>query len=130
MFKFNTAGLHAAQAAFIEKVQGEVAMAGAAGMALVMRDEVKLNASQHHQSGDLGKSIYRVYSPETSSRNLKSYRISWNKKKAPEGYFLEFGTAHAPAYPFLRPSLSRVHDAIAYGQARMIEKLAEIKGNS
>lgn len=128
MFKIDTKqfeGLSEKIATFSEKVHGEIAIAGAARMAVVIYDEVRLNA-ERGESGLLASAVYRVYSPEKSTGTLKLYRISWNKKKAPHGHLVEFGTSRAPAYPFLRPALSRMSAAVSAGQERMGEKLDEI----
>lgn len=131
MFNFDTKQLDALKAkvaAYAGKIGTEVAIEGAAGMAVVIYDEVKANAGRNKKSGLLEGAIYRVYSPEKSSPTSKLYRVSWNKKKAPHGHLIEFGTSTAPAYPFLRPALSRVPDAITAGQARMAKKLDQMKG--
>ncbi len=149
-FNINLAGLNELQAklrAYGEAVKDEVAIEGAAGMGRVIYDEVQANvrdSSKPHyfygrnskksgtkylfNPGNLRKAIYRVYSPEKSSDTLKVYRVSWNHTKAPYGYMVEFGTARAPATPFLRPSLSRLDDAIAAGKRQMAAKLDEIQG--
>ena len=129
--KFDTrqlSGLQAKLAAFGAKIKTEVAIEGAAGMAAVIYDEVKLNAEKNKRSGTLYNAIYRVYSPEKSTDTSKLYRVSWNKRRAPHGHLLEFGTSRAPAHPFLRPALSKLNEAIAAGQARMTKKLTEIGG--
>lgn len=112
---------------FSDKVKGEVAIEGAAGMALVIYDQVKANAETHKKSGLLESAIYRVYSKDRSVGNLQLYHISWNRKKAPHGHLIEFGTSRAPAYPFVRPALSRADDAITAGQKRMAAALENIK---
>lgn len=123
-----TGDLDGALARFARKVQDQVLFEGAAGMAEVLYDEVKLNASPPRlgrKTGNLEASIYRKYSPELSDDTKKTYRISWNKGKAPHGYLIEFGTARAPAYPFVRPAFDRIQDAIAIGKQRMAAKLGE-----
>lgn len=113
-------------------IQEKVLFSGVAAMASVIYDEVKLNVSGDRAgmpkvlTGNLRDSIYRVYSPERSSIDKKTYRISWNARKAPHGHLIEFGTSRAPAYPFIRPAFGRVGDAIVAGQARMAEKLEEV----
>lgn len=109
-------------------VKEDVAMAGVAEMAVVIYDEVKVNVAKHKKTGLLSSAIYRVYSPEKSLGALKLYRVSWNKRKAPHGHLLENGTSRAPAYPFLRPSLSRLSEAIRAGRARIAAKLLEMDG--
>lgn len=132
---------------FGQAIHSEVAVEGAAGMAKVIYDEVKLHvpssAKEHwfygtqfkktgkkylFQPGSLGRAIYRVYSPEKSSLTVQVYRVSWNRKKAPYGFMVEFGTSKAAAHPFMRPSLARIPDAVAAGKAQMAEKLRGIVG--
>jgi len=115
---------------FEGEIKADVAIEGAAGMALVIYEQVKENVETHKQSGLLYNSIYRKYSPEKSTETLRLYRVSWNHIKAPHGHLLEYGTSRAPAYPFVRPALSRVQDAIAAGQKRMATKLQELKEKS
>lgn len=128
-------------------IQSEVAIEGAAAMAKVIYDEAQLHvpesAKEHwfygtqfkktgkkylFQPGTLRRAIYRVYSPERSGPTVQTYRISWNKTKAPYGFMVEFGTSRAAAHPFLRPSLARVPDAIASGKVAMAAKLTSVMG--
>lgn len=118
-------GLQSRLKEFSEKIKTEVAFNGAAAMSKVIYDEAKTNVPV--QTGKLKEAIYRVYSPEKSSNTLKLYRISWNKKKAPHGHLIEFGTSRAPAHPFIRPAASRVGDAIKAGQVSMAAKIKELK---
>jgi hypothetical protein len=132
---------------FGRAVQGEVAMEGVAAMGKVMHDEVRLNApvsKKAHwfhgtqfkktgqkyliQPGALRDAIYRVYSPERSSLTVKTYRVSWNHRKAPHGFMVEFGTSKNPPAAFMRRSLARMPDAISAGKAAMTEKLSLIMG--
>lgn len=113
---------------FAADVRDQVVFAGVAAMAQVIYDEAKLNAASHIKTGKLHGAIYRAFSKERSTTTAKTYRISWNKSKAPHGHLLEFGTSRAPAYPFIRPAFSRIGDAIDAGKQRMAEKLDEITG--
>mgnify|MGYP001049557789 CR=1 FL=1 len=143
------AGLREAVRNFGDAIASEVAIEGAAGMALVIyedaRSRVPVSGAPHYfygrnskktgvryliQPGTLKASIYRVFSPERSTPTHKLYRISWNHTTAPHGAMVEFGTSRAPAHPFMRPAVARMNDAIAAGNARMAVKLAEIKGRS
>lgn len=56
--------------------------------------------------GNLRASIYQVFSKDNSKQNLSTYHISWNKDKAPYGFWVEFGfgAGAVPASPFLRPA--------------------------
>lgn len=120
---------------FAAGVKESVVFSGAAAMARVLYDEVKINTAKLTQSGNprekgrepgtLENSIYRAYSPEKSGDGFKTYRISWNHTKAPHGHLIEFGTSRAPAYPFLRPAFAKVHEAIKAGQERMKAVLSE-----
>lgn len=109
-------------------IKDEVAISGAAAMANVMYREVQHNAMRNKKSGLLVSAVYRKLSHEQSGETVKLYRISWNKRKAPHGHLIEFGTVRAPAYPFLRPALSQSQAAIDAGRARMAEKLADLDG--
>lgn len=109
---------------FAQKVREEVLIAGTAAMANVIYEEVHTRVPV--DTGTLRDAIYRVYSPEKSSDANKLYRISWNKKKAPHGHLVEFGTSRAPAHPFIRPAADRLPDAIRAGNERMAEKLKSL----
>jgi hypothetical protein len=130
---------------FGAKIEQSVIFSGAAAMARVIYDEVKLNTSgarmkkyeagfigPHEQSppgrktGTLDSAIYRVYSPELSSDTVKTYKISVNHVKAPHFWLIEFGWSRAPAHPYIRPAFDHIGDAIKAGQARMAGVLAEI----
>lgn len=56
--------------------------------------------------GNLRDSIYQVFSKDNSAEQRATYHISWNKAKAPYGYWVEFGfgAGTVPASPFLRPA--------------------------
>jgi HK97 gp10 family phage protein len=102
-----------------------VLFSGVAAMAKVTYDEVRLNTEKNKKTGLLQSAIYRVYSPEKSTDDQKTYRVSWNKKKAPHGHLIEFGTSRAPAFPFVRPAFDHIQAAIDAGRARMAQRLAD-----
>ncbi len=59
------------------------------------------------EAGSLQRAIYQAYSADNSNnQGLATYHVSWNAKKAPYGYMVEFGTVNAPAHPFLRPAFN------------------------
>ncbi|NLX17625.1 MAG: hypothetical protein GXY45_11765 [Ramlibacter sp.] len=71
--------------------------------ALVYYSEVKMHVPR--DSGLLADSIYMVHSEDNSTPGMReTYHVSWNKKKAPHGHLLEFGTSRMAARPFLRPA--------------------------
>lgn len=116
-------------ARFEKSVQEKVLFAGAAEMASVIAAEVRLNASPPRlgrKTGNLQNAIYWAFSPEKSTDTQKTYRISWNKRKAPHGHLIEFGTSRAPAHPFVRPAFDRVGAAIGRGIALMRKRMSEL----
>ncbi|NRR28889.1 hypothetical protein HSX11_01705 [Oxalobacteraceae bacterium] len=138
-------GLRARIESFGVAVKENVAMRGVAGMAKVVYDEarfyapisekahvfygrnsVRTGVKYTFQPGNLKSAIYRTYSPELSNANHKVYRVSWNHRKAPYGHMVEFGTSHAPAFPFLGRALSAIPRAIAAGKFEMTEAMLEI----
>jgi len=138
-------GLRESLAEFGREVQGEVSMKGVAAMAKVVYDEARIQApvsERAHwfygrnsrrtgvrylfQPGTLRDAIYRAYSPEKSGDTLKLYRVSWNHRKAPYGFMVEYGTPKAPAASFLRKSIARVPDAIEAGKAAIAQALTQI----
>ena len=77
------------------------------------------------EPGSLKAAIYRVYSPERSSNEKKTYKVTWNHKKAPYGFMVEYGTSRAPAHAFMRPTFDHIGEAIYEGQRRMEQRLSE-----
>jgi len=115
--------------ATIAKLEGmvpeKVLRAGAGAMSYVMVTEAQRNAFPHRKSGTLYDAIYQVHVPELSDATKQTYRISWNRSKAPHGHLIEFGTSRAPAYPFIRPAFDHMDEAIRAGMTRMAERFAE-----
>lgn len=111
---------------FAKDIREKVLFSGVAAMAKVIYDEVVSNAEANKKTGLLQSAIYRVYSPEKSGDDSKLYRISWNKRKAPHGGLIEYGTSRSPAYPFVRPAFDHMDAAIASGKASMAAKIGEL----
>ena len=103
----------------IVKIVTQGARPAAQAGAQVFYDEVKLRASMTAseegkysapgaapfvQSGKLRDAIYQAFVEKESGFFKASYRISWNKKLAFYGGFVENGTSKMAARPFLRPS--------------------------
>ena len=123
---------------FEATIKGSVMLSGVAAMAKPIYDEARINcpvsAEGHwfygtHQkyffpAGTLKASIYRVFAKDKSSEFVKTYDISWNHKKAPYGFMVEFGTSHSAGHPFMRPAFDHIQEAIAAGNERMKELLA------
>jgi len=74
-----------------DRADGAVRPASQAA-AQVLYDQVKLNVSGlGRQTGNLYGAIYQVYSKQKSGPGVATYQISWNKRKAPHGYLIEYG---------------------------------------
>ena len=105
------AGLDALQ----DKIQAAVRPTAQAG-AQVFYDEVRLRAPigtevhgykghpKAYAPGNLRDSIYQVYSKDHSTETTAHYQVSFNRKKAFYGWFVEFGTAKRAATPYIRPA--------------------------
>jgi hypothetical protein len=129
-------------AKYEQTIKQKVLLSGVAAMAQVLYDEVKLNASGDRKgqggpgkvTGNLAKSIYRAYIPERSTGAFKTYVVTWRKggaaqDGAPHGFLVEFGTSRSPAFPFVRPAISKIQAAIEAGQRRMAVRLTEESGS-
>lgn len=102
----------------------------------VYYDEVKLRApvstkthytkgkKQKYDPGNLRAAIYQVYSKSESTDRKAVYAVSYNKKKAFYGHFVEHGTSKMAAQPFIRPSYdAKRQEAIDAVRARLREGL-------
>lgn len=52
--------------------------------------------------GNLRDSIYQVFSKDNSGKGFAQYHVSFNYKKAPYAFMVEFGTQTSAPYPFIR----------------------------
>lgn len=74
------------------------------------------------EAGTLRRSIYQVYSKDNSADGVKAtYHISWNHKKAPYGFMVEYGTARAPAHPFIRPAVASFDRALDAAMTKLLD---------
>lgn len=79
------------------------------------------------QPGNLRDAIYQAYAQDESTDGRATYRISWNKRKAFYGHFVEHGTSRMAARPFLRPSFDAMQQrALSAARDVMAE---QIKGS-
>lgn len=122
----------------IEKSVGEAIRPAAQAGAQVFFDEVKARAprsekmhftkgkKQSYAPGNLQAAIYQAFDALASTPGQSAaYGISWNKRKAFYGQFVEFGTKRMPAHPFLRPSFDAVNQkAIDAVNDRLMKELA------
>lgn len=120
----------------IKMVADEAIRPAAQAGAQVFYEEVKLNAKRGNEvrhlkgkdasgkgrtrpAGLLAASIYQVYSKDNSDNKHATYHVSWNKKKAPHGHLVEFGSSRAAKAPFLRPAYDAMHavaEAVVLGE--------------
>ena len=103
-------------------IQDKVARAGAQAMAQVVYEAAKANAPVSTKAhiftskkagqkylfypGDLRAAIYQVHSKDRSVLGKQVYHVSWNRKKAPYGQWVEFGSRREAARPFLYPAFN------------------------
>lgn len=133
---FNAARLNARIDRIKASAKGAVRPAAQAGIQ-VYYDEVKARApvgqSVHHtkgkkqtfQPGNLRDSIYQAYADKESNDKRAAYRVSYNKKKAFYGHFVENGTSKMAAQPFIRPSYDAVRKEAIH--ATRVELRAQLK---
>ncbi|MDF3837150.1 HK97 gp10 family phage protein [Cupriavidus basilensis] len=99
--------------------------------------------------GQLRDAIYHVFSEDKSSELVKVYEISWNARKAPHGYLIEYGhwrvnkliqvngrwmatserlekPVWVPGAAFIRRSYDQAQIAVAAMQKRAAERTAEV----
>jgi hypothetical protein len=154
--KFEFGDLLAGLTRFENVVQQKVLFTGAATMARVIYDEVKLNASPPRlgiETGTLRDAIYWAKSPEETTPTHVVYKVSWNKRKAPHGHLVEFGhkipyfiyqlpngewrtnknrPLAAPRfvrpYPFVRPAFAHMGEAINAGLVNMTARFTRELG--
>lgn len=136
----NLGGIFARYDKLAKAAKGSVRPAAQAG-AQAFYDEVRARApvgSKEHatkgkkqtfQPGNLRDAIYQAFVQDESGDSQATYRISWNKKKAFYGHFLEYGTSQMAAQPFLRPGYDAARDrALTAVRAVMQEQVkGEIK---
>lgn len=133
---------------FADLVKHDVLYVGAQAAADVFYREAKLNCPvstkgphKFHGSqfktkgvtytfdpGTLRDSIYQVMSKDNSPEGKATYHVSWNHKKCPYGFFVEFGTMGKPGIGFMRRSYDNAqNDALAAAKIAMSEFLAANK---
>jgi len=114
--------------AFEAKIKESVLLSGAAAMARVMYDELKIQTSPPklgRVTGNLNEAVYRFYAKDKSSDVSKIYHVSINKSRAPHWHLIEYGTVNMSARAPIRHTFDRIQDAIAAGKARMAERITE-----
>lgn len=75
--------------------------------AQVLYDQVKANVARLRRvTGNLADSIYQAFIDGDATPGRSGYRVSWNKKKAPHGFLVEFG--HLQRYEIARDERGRM----------------------
>lgn len=80
-----------------------------------------------YSPGNLRDAIYQVFSKDRSQPGAPVYHVSWNHKKAPYGFMVEFGTSKQAGHPFVRPAFEAMKAAA--GSAALVvmgQKLNEV----
>lgn len=77
------------------------------------------------EPGTLRQAIYQVYSKTNSNeqQGVATYHVSWNYKKAPYGFMVEYGTSRAPARPFIRPAASKGSQALQAAETELLKRV-------
>jgi hypothetical protein len=89
--KFDGGSADATLAAMQAELEALVRPTAQAGAEVLYR-EVKIRvASIGKVTGNLGASIYQVYSRDNSNDVRATYHVSWNARKAPHGHLVEYG---------------------------------------
>jgi HK97 gp10 family phage protein len=84
----------------------------------------KINGTKYlFEPGSLFDSIYQKFSKDNSGTGKAEYHISWNHKKVPYGFMVEYGTSRAPAHPFLNPAWARRDDALAAVETEFFKRM-------
>lgn len=132
-------------------VEAAVRPAAFAG-AEVLYNAVKRNvAGIKPVTGNLARSIYRVFSKRNSGQGVATYHVSWNARKAPHGHLVEYG--HWQRYrvyrgedgqlhtdkskpldtpiriagrPFIRPAQARFAEAVAAAEAELLRRIGQL----
>ncbi|HEV2612539.1 MAG TPA: HK97-gp10 family putative phage morphogenesis protein [Noviherbaspirillum sp.] len=117
---FDLSGINAALDNLADGVKEHVRPAAQAGAQVLYREvlqrvpvakEARTVKGKTYQPGTLKASIYQAYSDDNSRAGQATYHISWNRRKAPHGHLIEFGTSRMEAQPFLRPAYDAAHKA-------------------
>lgn len=122
--KFDS-NIDAAMKTLAKEFAPRVGRAGAWAGATVMYREMRKNAPV--DKGVLYESIYRYHLDSQASDTYAAYAIGPNKQKARHWHWLEFGTRHRRAFPYIRPTWNQnVGPAVRASMKRMSEVFKEL----
>ncbi len=127
----------------VEKALRPAAQAGAQILYEAARSNVRSTAKAHwfhgtsfkvngkkykFEPGTLKNAIYQAYSADNSDKTNQTYHVSWNYKKAPYGFMVEFGTAKgAKPVAFLRRAADLHPKALQAVEAKFFSTLKHFK---
>lgn len=78
-----------------------------------------------YMPGNLRDAIYQVFSKDNSGNGRAQYHVSFNFKKVPYGFMVEYGTSKTPAYPFMRPTKGYYTTAQQAMESEVIKRINE-----
>ena len=89
----------------------------------------KLNGKKYKfEPGTLKGAIYQVHSADNSDKTNQTYHVSWNHKKAPYGFMVEYGTqSGARPVAFVRRAADLQPKALEAVQAKLFATLQHFK---
>lgn len=148
---FDKGALDVALSAMEADVSAAVRPAAQAGAQVVYEAVQRNVAAIGTKTGNLRRAIYQAFSADNSEDGIKAtYHISWNKRKAPHGYLVEYGhiqrykviigrdgkfytdkkhplpsPKHVAAQPFLRPAIAVIPNALGAAETEFFRSLNE-----
>ena len=122
--------------ALVESAKEGVRPAAQAG-AQVFYDEMRLRVpvsgrkhkarGKWYEPGNLQRAIYQAFADSESTEGRAVYRISVNKEKAFYWHMVEFGTPHAAAQPYIRPTFDAAEGrALKAAEDNMFDHLRKV----
>lgn len=76
--------------------------------------------------GNLRDSIYQVFSKDNSYKDLTTYHVSWNFRKAPYGFAAEFGNSKRGSKSFIARSVAETREEVKNAmKARFIQEVTK-----
>jgi hypothetical protein len=89
--KVDLAALDLAVDGLEQKLQESARPAAQAGAEILYQAVMRNVQAMGRKTGNLAASIYQAYSTHDSEPHRPVYHVSWNPRKAPHAYLVEFG---------------------------------------
>jgi HK97 gp10 family phage protein len=74
-------------------------------------------------AGTLRNAIYQTYSRDKSNPEHARYHISWNHKKAPYGFMVEYGTVKSRPVKFIGRAQAQMPAALQAAETKFLNSL-------